>query len=327
MNKKNKRRKKMNQNQLKAKAPQAVASPPASPQAKPEQKPSVKIVEKPKRLLLPPAAPVLRFSPTAWAKLLFFRDRQETEVGGFGVAAANDLLRVEEFVAVKQDVTVASVSFDDGAVADFFEAQVDAGRKPDQFARIWLHTHPGNSPQPSCTDEETFARVFGACQWAVMFVLAVGGRSYARLRFNVGPGGQAVIPVEVDFRKPFGPSQQEAWEAEYKANVLSDWPFQAGNGPVDPWDRATYGGRRPQLPRNSHLPPGVLPDSGQAKAIAEAEGPELFGADADTWYPESGQEYTFGDITLKELAKMDPAEREYVMAELGIEMQDPGGGF
>ena len=66
-----------------------------------------------------------------------------------------------------QDVTVASIAFDDLAVADFFETQVDAGRKPEQFGRIWLHTHPGNSAQPSGTDEETFYRVFGHCQWAV----------------------------------------------------------------------------------------------------------------------------------------------------------------
>ena len=134
----------------------------------------------------------------------------------------DDLLKVVDFVTVKQQVTMASVSFDDQAVADFFDTQVDAGRKPEQFARIWLHTHPGDCPQPSSTDEETFARVFGACQWAVMFVLARGGKSYARLRFNVGPGGHMPLPVDVDFAGPFGPSQREAWEAEYKANIEAD---------------------------------------------------------------------------------------------------------
>ena len=39
------------------------------------------------------------------------------------------------------------------------------------------------------TDEETFARVFGRTDWAVMFILARQGQSYARLRFHVGPGG------------------------------------------------------------------------------------------------------------------------------------------
>ena len=27
----------------------------------------------------------LRFSPTAWAKLLFFRDHSSNEIGGFGI--------------------------------------------------------------------------------------------------------------------------------------------------------------------------------------------------------------------------------------------------
>jgi hypothetical protein len=154
--------------------------------------------------------------------LLYFRDRQETEVGGLAVTAPGDLLLVEQFVTVKQDVTVASVSLDDQAVADFFEAQVDAGRKPEQFGRIWLHTHPGNSPVPSFTDEETFTRVFGSCQWAIMFILASGGKSYARLRFNVGPGGNLILPVETDYSQSFDGSDIAGWEDEYKANIHPD---------------------------------------------------------------------------------------------------------
>ncbi len=183
---------------------------------KPQEPPKVRSVLTPREQI---SSPVLRFTPTAWAKLLHFRDRGETEIGGFGVSAADDLLLMEDFVIIKQDVTVASVSFDDEAVADFFDAQVDAGRKPEQFARVWLHSHPGDSPKPSSIDEETFRRVFGRCQWAVMFIVARGGKSYARLRFSVGPGGQIVIPVEVDYSQPFGPSDQDAWESEYKANI------------------------------------------------------------------------------------------------------------
>ena len=166
-----------------------------------------------------PSGPVLRFSPTAWAKLLFFRDRGQTEIGGFAITREHDLLYVEEFMTVKQNVSMVSVAFEDEAVADFFDSQVDVGRKPEQFGRIWLHTHPGNSPEPSATDEETFSRVFGRCQWAVMFILARNGKVSARLRFSVGPGGQLLIPVEVDYSEPFGPSNQEAWEKEYQANI------------------------------------------------------------------------------------------------------------
>ena len=188
--------------------------------------------------------PLLRFAPTAWAKLLFFRDVGQTEIGGFGITAADDLLRIEEFVTVRQEVTFASISFDDLAVADFFETQVDAGRKPEQFGRIWLHTHPGNSAQPSDTDEVTFQRVFGPCQWAVMFILARSGQTYARLRFNVGPGGEVLIPVEVDYRQPFGPSAFEAWKAEYQANVKAAPPAVREHFGAQPFlDEELWAGR------------------------------------------------------------------------------------
>ena len=164
-------------------------------------------------------APTLRFSPTAWAKLLFLRDAGDTEVGGFGISAADDPLLIEDVQLVRQVCDLASVSFDDDSVADFFDRQVDAGVSMARCGRVWLHTHPGDSPQPSMTDEDTFARVFGRTEWALMFILARGGRSYARLRFHVGPGGDIELPVQVDYTRPFAASDHEAWLAEYQANV------------------------------------------------------------------------------------------------------------
>jgi len=161
----------------------------------------------------------LRFSPTAWAKLLYFRDKSDNEVGGFAITEPDDLLSVIDFITVKQNVSAVSVKFDDEAIADLFDEQVDLGRKPEQFARAWLHTHPGDFAEPSMTDEETFQRVFGACQWAVMFILAQDNKTYAKLSFNVGPGGQMLIPVAVDYSFDFGPSNKEAWDAEYAANI------------------------------------------------------------------------------------------------------------
>jgi proteasome lid subunit RPN8/RPN11 len=177
-----------------------------------------------------PPEPVLRFSPTAWAKLLFLRDLGDTEVGGFGIAAADDLLYVSDVQLVRQTCTGASVQFDDASVADFFDRQVDAGVQLSRCARIWLHTHPGNSADPSFTDADTFWRVFHRTDWALMLILARGGRTSARLRFHVGPGGEVEIPVRVDYTRPFGGSQHELWHEEYQANVqpavpiLSDKP-------------------------------------------------------------------------------------------------------
>ena len=189
-----------------------------------------------KSLRLTTTTPVLRFSPTAWAKLLFLRDYGETEVGGFGIAAGDDLLFVEDVQLVKQDCSWAHVAFEDESVADYFDAQVDQGRQPEQFARLWLHTHPGECPQPSLTDEQTFERVFGRSDWAVMFIIAREGQTYARLRFNVGPGGEIEIPVKVDYSRPFPGSDMDAWEQEYVANVCPGFASQtrvAGNLIID----------------------------------------------------------------------------------------------
>lgn len=182
--------------------------------------------------------PVLRFTPDAWAKLEFLRDLGPTEVGGFGITALDDLLLVHDVKLMRQSCTATRVTFDDAAVADFFDEQIDAGLRPEQFARVWLHTHPAGCARPSQRDERTFARAFGNCDWSVMGIVARpsphrrwlrGTRRsrrrsiiyrqtavYARLRLNVGPGGSLRIPVVVDFSQEFKASEHAAWRDEYE---------------------------------------------------------------------------------------------------------------
>jgi hypothetical protein len=194
----------------------------SNPAGAPAAGPGTKLPEyKPPEFRMPPS-PVLRFSPTAWAKLQYFCHHGDTEIGGFGITSAGDLLQIEDFETVHQIVSSVSVAFDDTAVADFFEDQVDEGKKPEQFARIWCHTHPGSSPNPSLTDEETFDRVFHGCDWAIMFILARAGKTYCRLRFNVGPGASMLIPVEVDYRSEFGASDHASWRDEYDFNIHAE---------------------------------------------------------------------------------------------------------
>lgn len=172
-------------------------------------------------------------------------------MGGFGISAANNLLLIDELHLVKQMCTSVSVAFDDAAVANYFDDQVDAGLQPERFARIWIHTHPGCSAAPSPTDEDTFRRVFGSADWAVMFILASEGQSYARLRFNVGPKGSLQLPAEVNFHYPFPASEQGTWEEEYLANVqVPPAPFgepsEWKNGlPVDAFGVRLDGVREP----------------------------------------------------------------------------------
>jgi proteasome lid subunit RPN8/RPN11 len=164
----------------------------------------------------------LKFSPTAWAKLLFFRDYGDTEVGGFGVSSDSNMLFVEDIRLVQQQCSWAHVAFDDNAVANFFDDMVDEEYRPEQFARIWIHTHPGDCPRPSMTDERTFERVFGRSDWAVMFILAKGGDCYMRLRSNAGPGIEVEGLAEVDFSRPFEGSAEQEWELDYLENVQVD---------------------------------------------------------------------------------------------------------
>jgi len=161
----------------------------------------------------------LTFSPYAWSKLLFMRDKTNNEVGAYGITAPNNLLHIIDLAVIKQTVSSVSTEFDDEGIADFFDAQVLAGRNPVEFARIWIHTHPGVSASPSGTDFETFNRVFGVPDWAVMFILANGGETTCELRFNVGPKASLQIPVSIDYMQPFMGSDFDSWEAEYKANV------------------------------------------------------------------------------------------------------------
>ena len=65
-------------------------------------------MRKMRKMMLP-----LRLTPYAWAKLLWLRDLGETEVGGFGISAAGDLLLVEDVCLVRQSCTAVTVKFAD----------------------------------------------------------------------------------------------------------------------------------------------------------------------------------------------------------------------
>ncbi len=147
------------------------------------------------------------------------RDAGDMEIGGFGISRKDDLLLVEGFATIKQTASVVNVAFDDDADAESFDRQVDLNHSPKQFARLWIHSHPGDCPLPSPTDEATFRRVFCASDWAAMVIVARGGQTFCRLQFNSGPGGSIEIRVSIKHSIPIEGRDLEAWREEYKSNT------------------------------------------------------------------------------------------------------------
>ena len=162
----------------------------------------------------------LRFTPYAWAKMLYMRDRGDTEVAGYGITGTKDPLLVTDFRLIKSDCTSVSFDMDPDDGAEFMETMLDAGLMPWQYSNILIHTHPGNSPNPSGTDEKNFVKAFSHPNWAIMFIIAEDGAAYCRLKVNVGPGVVKDIKVAVDWKQPFGGTDTQAWETEYKAKVV-----------------------------------------------------------------------------------------------------------
>lgn len=276
----------------------------------------------------PPPAAILRFSPYAWAKLKYLRDKGDTEVGGFGIGLADNPLAIIDVQMVKQECSMAHVEFDDEAVADFFEDQVDLGRRPHQFARVWLHTHPGNSATPSHTDERTFSRVFGRCDWAVMAILACGGDLTARLRYSVGVKAEFQIKVEIDYSLDFEASNHDLWDAEYdrcltKETIQPSYfaPTSLGRSFGVPGYPGYHGkifdhSWAPGRSRDSYKDDGYYDkweDADTPKALAAGyDEPELSSDDEPSWYWP----------LMQELADMTQKERDQTLKELDMTLSE-----
>jgi hypothetical protein len=75
-----------------------------------------------------------------------------------------------------------------------------------------------------------------------MFIVARSGDTYARLRFNTGPGGEIELSTTIDYEAEFLASDRGAWEQEFSKSV-HDTSTVSSNliesdsfGYRDPWD-------------------------------------------------------------------------------------------
>lgn len=161
----------------------------------------------------------LRITAYAYAKLLWMRDRGNTEVAAFATTATKDPLLVTDFRLIKQKCTNVTFDLDTDDLVEDVEKTLDEGLSPWMTHNILCHTHPGNCPNPSLTDEENFKQAFSHPNWAIMLIIAQDGSTYCRLKINTAPGVEKLLRVQIDFTQEFTASDHTAWEKEYKEKV------------------------------------------------------------------------------------------------------------
>lgn len=162
---------------------------------------------------------LLRFTAYSYAKLIYWRDLGQTEIGCYGLTETDDPLLITDLRMIKQTCSSVSVDFDKEDSIKFVEEMTDKGIPLWQTQRIFIHTHPGDSPSPSGADEENFRDNFSIANCSIFYILAKGGKDYTRMRFNVPPGIDVDIRTQIDYSLPFKASDHEAWKKEYDDKV------------------------------------------------------------------------------------------------------------
>ena len=164
----------------------------------------------------------LKFTAYAYAKLLYMRDVGSTEVAGYGITSTEDPLLVTDFVLIKQKCTGVTFDLDPEDGAEHMERMMDAGLMPWMYSNILVHSHPGNSPSPSGTDETNFKKAFSHPDWAIMLIIAKDNSMYCRLKLNTGPGVEKLLKIQVDFSQDFQASDRKTWKIEYELKVTEE---------------------------------------------------------------------------------------------------------
>lgn len=178
----------------------------------------------------------LLFMPKAWAKILYMRDRDKSEISGFGISAEKDPLRIIDFKLVAQVNMAMFTEFVDKGLADYVTDMCMAGIPPARSFRVWIHTHPNMGVSPSTHDVKTFARTTEQANWGVMCIVSDKDAS-ARLVVNAdGLSSEKQLPVVIAREGVFEgvtEADYQAWEDEYCACVhLSSVDATRGAGVV-----------------------------------------------------------------------------------------------
>ena len=170
---------------------------------------------------LPVAVPRLTLTAFAYQKLCYWEamSRKE-EVSCFGISTRKEEpLRVSELFMPAQEVTANSTDPTEEGLADMFDILLGAGLEPNQFARIWIHTHPFKS-EPSTKDFATCREVFGECDWFIMLIK--GNDGFTCYMYSMtGVPVRNKLAVGIDYCNPGLPTKiVQGWTDTFQNNVV-----------------------------------------------------------------------------------------------------------
>lgn len=128
------------------------------------------------------------FSEYAFSKLTWFRENCNEnnvsdknfknptflEVSLMGVSESDkDINYITDFICIPQEASMGLTEPTDEGMAEYLEGMLlDKEISVVRCGRFWAHTHPGGSPTPSSTDNDTFKKWFEHSDIGVMYILA-----------------------------------------------------------------------------------------------------------------------------------------------------------
>ncbi len=159
--------------------------------------------------------PKLRFSPIAWQKIIIGMEYSKNEIGFWGITDKNDGLWVCDVYVPEQEVSSATTDFKDGACLKYLTTYAKQGYAPYQLGRVWIHTHPGNSTEPSGKDRHTFKTLIGQSAIGCMVIFGQNHTAQAWLLLTNPEQLQGQfelkIPVEIDWHCSYAGFNYESY--------------------------------------------------------------------------------------------------------------------
>ena len=132
-------------------------------------------------------------TPDTWCQLNYV---QRAALRLSAITHPDDRLFVTDLWFPKQECTAAAVEFDDESIAE----EIDRLSDTHPMDRLPHLDPPRSESQPQWHRRRDLLQVLGHFDWAVMAILAKGGKSYARIKHDAPAG---ITDGKIEYKIPW----------------------------------------------------------------------------------------------------------------------------